>query len=77
MRWRQLRLRMSKVPEEQAREVTRTLLQLATGAQLLKYGEPPLADAWCQQWLDRRGSRPLRQQSQTVYWPVPVAGDAP
>lgn len=58
-RWRQLRLRMSKVPEEQAREVTRTLLQLATGAQLLKYGEPPLADAWCQQWLDRRGSRPL------------------
>ncbi|THB84205.1 isovaleryl-CoA dehydrogenase, partial [Pantoea allii] len=58
-RWRQLRLRLSHVPEEQAREVTRTLLHLATGAQLLKYAEPPLADAWCQQWLDQRGSRPL------------------
>lgn len=58
-RWRQLRLKLRQVPEEQAREVTRALLQLATGAQLLKYAEPPLADAWCQQWLDPRGLRPL------------------
>ncbi|WP_420798355.1 hypothetical protein [Pantoea vagans] len=57
-RWRQLRLRLKNVPEEQARDVTHTLLQLATGAQLLKYSEPPLADAWCQQWLDQRGSHP-------------------
>lgn len=58
-RWRQLRLKLRQVPEEQAREVTCALLQLATGAQLLKHAEPPLADAWCQQWLDPRGLRPL------------------
>ena len=58
-RWRQLRLRLHKIPEAQARELTRSLLLLATGAQLLKYAEPPLADGWCRQWLDQRGSRPL------------------
>nr|MBA2816472.1 putative acyl-CoA dehydrogenase AidB [Candidatus Pantoea persica] len=62
--WRQLRLQLHRAQESQAREIAQQLTRLATGAQLLKYAEPPLADAWCQQWLDGRGIRPL-------------AGDAP
>ncbi len=58
-RWRQLKLRLGKAQEAQARELTSNLLQLATAAQLLKYAEPPIADAWCLQWIDQRGSRPL------------------
>lgn len=58
-RWRQLRLRLGNVPEGQARAVTTELLQLATAAILLKVAEPPLADGWCQQFLDTRGQRPL------------------
>ena len=58
-RWRQLKLRLHKAQEVQAHEFTHQLLQLATAAQLLKYAEPPIADAWCRQWLDLRGSRPL------------------
>ena len=54
-RWRQLRLRLNTADEAQARGVTQSLLMLATAAQLLKYAEPPLADAWCRQWLDSRG----------------------
>ncbi|MFH8135271.1 isovaleryl-CoA dehydrogenase [Pantoea osteomyelitidis] len=54
-RWHQLRLRLSAADEAQARDVTQSLLMLATAAQLLKYAEPPLADAWCRQWLDNRG----------------------
>ncbi len=58
-RWRQLKLKLGKAQETQARDLTQNLLQLATGAQLLKYAEPPIADAWCRQWLDQRGTRPL------------------
>ncbi|MEZ3501684.1 isovaleryl-CoA dehydrogenase [Pantoea sp. KPR_PJ] len=57
--WRQLTLRIKRLQESQAREISLRLVLLATGAQLLKYAEPPLADAWCQQWLDSRGVRPL------------------
>ncbi|MDE1190038.1 MAG: isovaleryl-CoA dehydrogenase [Pantoea sp.] len=57
-RWRQLRLRLGNVQEAQARAVTEDLLQLATAAILLKVAEPPLADGWCQQFLDTRG-KPL------------------
>lgn len=57
--WRQLKLRLNRLQESQARDTAQRLFLLATGAQLLKYAEPPLADAWCRQWLDSRGVRPL------------------
>ena len=57
--WRQLALRLHNIDEAQARELTDMLLHLATAAQLLKHAEPLLADAWCSQWLDRRGTRLL------------------
>ena len=60
--WRQLKLRLNRLQESQAREIAQRLFLLATGAQLLKYAEPPLADAWCRQWLDARGIRPLESQ---------------
>ena len=60
--WRQLKLRLNRLQESQGREIAQRLFLLATGAQLLKYGEPPLADAWCRQWLDARGVRPLESQ---------------
>ncbi len=58
-RWRQLRLQLPHVREGVAREVTQTLLQLASAAILLKVAEPPLADSWCGQHLDMRGRRGL------------------
>lgn len=58
-RWRQLRLTLKTAEESQARGIAQSLLMLATAAQLLKYAEPPLADAWCRQWLDNRGSGTL------------------
>ncbi|WP_312239504.1 isovaleryl-CoA dehydrogenase [Pantoea sp.] len=54
-RWRQFRLHLNAADESQARNITQNLLLLATATQLLKYAEPPLADAWCRQWLDNRG----------------------
>lgn len=60
--WRQLKLRLNRLQESQGREIAQRLFLLATGAQLLKYAEPPLADAWCRQWLDARGVRPLESQ---------------
>ena len=57
--WRQMKLRLNRLQESQAREIAQRLFLLATGAQLLKVAEPPLADAWCRQWLDGRGVRPL------------------
>lgn len=57
--WRQLKLRLNRLQESQARDTAQRLFLLAAGAQLLKYAEPPLADAWCRQWLDSRGVRPL------------------
>jgi len=58
-RWRQLRLQLAKVREEEARAVAQALLQLACAAILLNVAEPPLADAWCQQRLDARAPRAL------------------
>jgi putative acyl-CoA dehydrogenase len=58
-RWRQLRWQLANPREGQAREITRELLQLASAAILLKVAEPPLADGWCQQHLDLRGTRAL------------------
>lgn len=60
-RWRQLRLRLRKPQETQARELTSQLLLLATAQQLLTTLEPPLADAWCQQHLDTRGAKPIAE----------------
>lgn len=60
-RWRQLRLRLRKPLETQARELTSQLLLLATAQQLLTALEPPLADAWCQQHLDTRGAKPIAE----------------
>lgn len=57
--WRQLALHLSKMDESQARELTDRLLQLATAAVLLKHAEPLVADAWCSQWLDPRGTRKI------------------
>ncbi|WP_324020796.1 isovaleryl-CoA dehydrogenase [Pantoea sp. JZ29] len=54
-RWRQLKLRLGKHDEAQARTLTQDILQLATAVQLLRHAEPRLADAWCGQWLDTRG----------------------
>lgn len=58
-RWRQLRLRLRKPQEAQARDIASQLLLLASGQQLLTTLEPPLADAWCQQQLDTRGALPV------------------
>ena len=58
-RWRQLRLRLRKPQEAQAREIASQLLLLAIGQQLLTTLEPPLADAWCQRCLDTRGALPV------------------
>ncbi|NIF21414.1 isovaleryl-CoA dehydrogenase [Candidatus Pantoea multigeneris] len=52
--WRKLRSLHSHLQEAQGREVAQTLLLLGIGAQLLQCAEPPLADAWCQQWLGSR-----------------------
>ncbi|MGD8107699.1 isovaleryl-CoA dehydrogenase [Pantoea sp. FN0302] len=54
--WRQLKLRLRKPQEAQARAITSQLVLLATGQQLLTTLEPPLADAWCQHFLDTRGA---------------------
>ncbi|KOC90692.1 isovaleryl-CoA dehydrogenase [Winslowiella iniecta] len=61
--WRQLKLRLRKPQEAQAREITSLLLRLAEGAQLLKSLDPPLADAWCRQMLDRRGTSTLSEDN--------------
>lgn len=52
--WRKLRSLHGHLQEAQGREVAQTLLLLGIGAQLLQCAEPPLADAWCQQWLGTR-----------------------
>ncbi|MBP2169516.1 putative acyl-CoA dehydrogenase [Erwinia toletana] len=60
-RWRQLKLRLAKLHESQAREITTLLFHLAVGVQVLTWLEPPLADAWCRQVLDTRGSATLSE----------------
>lgn len=58
-RWRQLKLRLRSPHESQAREITSMLFSLAVAVQVLKFLEPPLADAWCSQMLDTRGFHSL------------------
>ncbi|PIJ52063.1 isovaleryl-CoA dehydrogenase [Erwinia sp. OLTSP20] len=50
---------MMKTDERYARMLTRDLLALATGIQLVKSLEPPLADAWCRQHLTAGGGEVL------------------
>ncbi|WP_058912522.1 isovaleryl-CoA dehydrogenase [Entomohabitans teleogrylli] len=57
--WRQLQQRLRKPQEAAARDVTQRLAALATGAQLLRYASPPVAEAWCGIHLDRRGEKLL------------------
>ncbi|OON41799.1 isovaleryl-CoA dehydrogenase [Izhakiella australiensis] len=49
----------TKADERYARELTRDLLALASGIQVVKDLEPPLADAWCRQHLTARGGEVL------------------
>lgn len=57
--WRQLKLRLRKPQEAQARLLCEELFALATGVQVMTHLEPGLADAWCAQMLDRRGQTRL------------------
>lgn len=61
--WRQLKLRLAHPQEVQARDIASLLFRLAVAAQLLKYLEPPLADAWCRQALDARGASTLSEDN--------------
>ncbi|MFS2224327.1 isovaleryl-CoA dehydrogenase [Pantoea sp. B65] len=63
--WRQLKLRLGKVHEAQARDITTRLFHLATAVQVLRFLEPPLADAWCRQMFDARGVTPLSEDVTT------------
>jgi len=60
--WRQLQQRLRKPDESQGREITRQLWRLASGAQMLRFSSPPVAQAWCQLMLDTRGTSALDEQ---------------
>lgn len=60
--WRQLQQRLRKIDEAQGREITQQLWALASGAQMLRFASPPVAQAWCQQMLDTRGTSALDEQ---------------
>ena len=60
--WRQLQQRLRKPHEAQARDITRQLAHLASGAQLLRHLSPPLAEAWCRMMLDPRGDTLINTQ---------------
>ncbi|MGY5958772.1 isovaleryl-CoA dehydrogenase [Kosakonia sp. BK9b] len=62
--WRQLQQRLHKPDEAQGREVVQQLWLLGTGAQMLQYASPPLAQAWCRLMLDTRGVSPIGGQVQ-------------
>lgn len=64
--WRQLRQRLRKPQEAEARDITRRLMLLGAASQVLQYLAPPIADAWCRMTLDPRGPTLL---------PEPVIGD--
>lgn len=57
--WRQLRLQLGNLREEQARQVSDMLIRLASAAVLLKAAEPPLADSWCARYLSSRPAQAL------------------
>ncbi|WP_343530045.1 isovaleryl-CoA dehydrogenase [Yokenella regensburgei] len=60
--WRQLQQRLRKPSEAHGREITRQLYLLGTGAQMLRYASPPMAQAWCRMMLDTRGGSLLDAQ---------------
>nr|WP_318383275.1 isovaleryl-CoA dehydrogenase [uncultured Enterobacter sp.] len=60
--WRQLLQRLRKPQEAQAREIAQQLCLLASGAQMLRYASPPIAQAWCQMNLDTRGGSLISEQ---------------
>lgn len=60
--WRQLQQRLRKFDESQGREITRQLWRLASGAQMLRFASPPVAQAWCRLMLDARGTSALNEQ---------------
>ncbi|AFJ48621.1 isovaleryl-CoA dehydrogenase [Shimwellia blattae] len=60
--WRQVKQRFGKVQEAEARDLTRRLMLLGTGSQVLQHLAPPLADAWCRMMLDPRGPVQLSGQ---------------
>lgn len=63
--WRQLQQQLRKADESQGREITLQLWLLGTGAQMLRFASPLIAQAWCQMMLDTRGTSPLGEQVQT------------
>ena len=62
--WRQLQQWLRRPLEEQGREITRLVYMLGTGAQVLRFASPPLAEAWCRMMLDTRGG--MRLDAQTL-----------
>ena len=60
--WRQLQQRLRKPLEAQGREIAMQIYLLGTGAQMLKYASPPMAQAWCRMMLDTRGGVLLNEQ---------------
>ncbi|MGV3345912.1 isovaleryl-CoA dehydrogenase [Enterobacteriaceae bacterium LUAb1] len=57
--WRQLSLLLRQPTEENARHITQQLYLAVCAIQMLRWLEPGIADAWCHQWLDRRGAATL------------------
>lgn len=62
--WRQLQQQLRKPQEAQGREITQQLYLLATGAQMLQFAPPTMAQAWCRMMLDIRGASVVGQQVQ-------------
>lgn len=62
--WRQLQQQLRKPLEAQGREITQQLYLLATGAQMLQFASPSIAQAWCRMMLDIRGASVMTEQVQ-------------
>ena len=62
--WRQLQQLLRKPQEAQGREVAQQLYLLATGAQMLQFAPPLVAQAWCRMMLDTRGASVMAEQVQ-------------
>ncbi len=60
--WRQLQQQLRKPIEAQGREIAQQLYLLATGAQMLQFASPPIAQAWCRMMLDVRGASVMDEQ---------------
>ena len=60
--WRQVKQRLGKFQEAEARDMTQRLMLLGAGCQVLQHLPPLLADAWCRMMLDPRGPVQLSAQ---------------